>query len=252
MPKVDKKTLLIALPFVAALVIMYASAHLQGAWSERWGTFPELQLYAHQLERIPMDFGEWKGEDSEKSSENILKIAGAEGEFVRVYSNSSGQQVRVSIICARLRDVFYHTPDRCYPAAGFEMLGDPQPEVFDINKDETAQFLTTTFLKSEPTGTHSERGLWSWSSDGKWIAPKNPKLQFAGEKALYKMYVFAAVPPGNKKVGVEEYCVDFIRAFVPVLDVALAPAFNHDAAALNAFTPGAPAAAARTEETPTP
>ena len=177
---------------------------------------------------------------AEKSSDAILKIAGAEGEFVRVYSNASGQQVRVSIICARLRDVFYHTPDRCYPAAGFEMLGDPQPEVFEIGKGETAEFFTTTFLKSEPSGTHSERGFWSWSGDGKWIAPKNPKLTFAGQKALYKMYVFAAVPTGSKKLGIDEYCVDFIRAFVPVLDAALAPAFSYDATILTE-TPAPPA-----------
>jgi hypothetical protein len=237
-----KSPLLTYIPIAAAVVILVVTAFVQGSWSERWGTFPELQLYAKQLERVPMDFGDWKGEDAEKSDSNILKVAGAEGELVRVYQNVSGQSVRVSLICARLRDVFYHTPDRCYPAAGFEMMGDPQPEVFEIGNNETAEFFTTTFLKSEPTGTHSERGFWSWSGDGKWIAPKNPKLKFAGQKALYKMYVFAAVPPGVKKIAADDYCVDFIRAFVPVLNAALAPAFGHDTTILNE-KPAEPAAA---------
>jgi hypothetical protein len=249
MPKLDRQTALLGAPFVVALVIMAVSCRLQGSWSERWGTFPELQLYAKQLDKIPMDVGEWKGEDAEKSTEMILKVAGAEGELVRVYKNATGQSVRVSIICARLRDVFYHTPDRCYPAAGFEMLGDPQLEVVEIGNNETADFFTTTFLKSEPTGTHSERGFWSWSGDGKWIAPKNPKLKFAGQKALYKMYVFAAVPTGGKKLAGDDFCFDFIRTFIPVLDVALAPAFSGDASALNEkpaeAKPAAPASPAQ-------
>lgn len=227
MPTLNRQSMLTYVPIGAAVVIMIVSCLVQGSWSERWGTFPELQLFAQQLDQIPKDVGEWKGEDAEKSSEQILKIAGAEGEFVRVYHNASGQTVRVSIICARLRDVFYHTPDRCYPAAGFEMMGEPQEKVVEIG-NSTAEFFTTTFLKSEPTGTHSERGYWSWSGDGNWIAPKNPKLKFAGQKALYKMYVFAAVPSGAKKPGEDDYSVDFIRAFIPALDIALGPAFRND------------------------
>ena len=129
-----------------------------------------------------MQFGEWKGKDQEKSDAKILKIAGAEGELVRTYRNAHNEEVRISIICARLQDIFYHTPDRCYPAAGFEMQGDPQPEVFDCAGNVSAEFFTTSFLKSEATGTHTERGFWSWSGDGQWVAPKNPKLKFAGQQ----------------------------------------------------------------------
>jgi hypothetical protein len=243
MPKFDRKSLLTYAPFAAALVILVVSCFVQGSWSERWGNFPELQIYARRLGQIPLEFGEWKGEAAEATDEKILKIAGAEGEFVCVYQNASGQSVRVSIICARLRDVFHHTPDRCYPAAGFEMTSEPKPEVFEIG-NTTAEFFTTTFLKSEPTGTHSERGFWSWSADGKWIAPKNPKLKFAGEKALYKLYVFAAVPPGIKKAASrDDYCANFIRAFIPVLEQSLRPSAADNAPQVSKDTaPAKPAA----------
>ena len=213
------------LPLGAAIVILFVSRHYQGKWSERWETFPELQIYSQQLQEIPKDVGEWEGQKTETLDEKTMIAAGAEGEVSRVYRNASGQEVRVSIICARLRDVFYHTPDRCYPAAGFEMQGEPQPEVFEIGND-TADFFTTTFLKTEPTGSHRERGYWSWTADGKWIAPKNPKLAFAGQKALYKLYVFANVPPNSKEKSNEGLCVDFIRVFMPALDASLRPAME--------------------------
>jgi len=243
-------------PFVVAILVMGIAGYVQGKWSERWGTFPELQIFAKQLDAIPMQVGEWQGKDGAKSDDKIMKVAGAEGEFVRSYTNGSGQQVQVSIICARLRDVFYHTPDRCYPAAGFEMQGEPQPVVFDIG-DMACEFFTTSFNKSEPTGSHNERGYWSWSADGKWIAPKDPKLKFAGQRALYKLYVFAAIPPGKTRGG-DEFCADFIRQFMPALDQALRPAFDKAAGiepttaepVLPIDTPVAPAAAPAGEAKP--
>jgi hypothetical protein len=121
--------------------------------------------------------------------------------------------------------VFYHTPDRCYPAAGFEMQSEPQREVFEVPGGD-AQFFTAAFLKSEPTGTQAERGYWSWTADGKWVAPSNAKLSFAGERALYKMYVFGTIPSSGKERTDQDFCADFIRAFVPALNTALRPGFE--------------------------
>jgi EpsI family protein len=212
------------LPIAVAVVVMLAAGYVQGVWSERWGEFPELQAFKDQLPEIPKEVGEWKGEDSEASDERTLKVAGAEGELVRTYKNAQGDVVRVSIICGRLQDITYHTPDRCYPAAGFEMQGDPISDSIECG-DRTAEFLTTTFQKSEPTGTHTERGYWSWSGDGTWKTPSNPKFEFARyQHALYKMYVFGSIAPGKHKAGEQDFCREFIRVFVPRVESALRPA----------------------------
>jgi EpsI family protein len=226
MPKLDRQTLTTYGPIAAAVAIMAVTCGFQGRWSERWGTFPELDLYAEQLNQIPKQVGEWQGQDQAGSDEKIRKISGAVGELMRTYRNANGDEVRVSIICARQRDIFYHTPERCYPAAGFDMQGDPQQVAFEIGNTE-AQFFTTSFLKSEPTGTHAERGYWSWTGDGHWVAPRNPKVEFAGERALYKLYVFATIPPGSKgQNSSNDFCADFIRSFIPVATEALKPAME--------------------------
>src|SRR3990172_2375434 len=91
------------LPIGAAVVLMLGTGYVQGVWSERWGTFPELKIFADQLSAVPKQIGEWQGTDAEGSTEQIRKIAGAEGELVRAYRNANGDEVRISIICGRLR-----------------------------------------------------------------------------------------------------------------------------------------------------
>jgi hypothetical protein len=215
------------LPIAAAVLLMGVSCYYQGMWSERWGEFPELKIYADQLAEVPKKIGEWQGEDEGEADERIMKISGAAGQLTRVYTNAAGEQVRVMIMCARFQDIFYHTPDRCYPAAGFEMQSEPQREVFDLPGGGEAQFFSTSFLKSEPTGTHGERGFWSWTSDGEWLAPTNAKLEFAGARALYKLYVFGSLSANNRENNQDhDFCADFIRAFIPALNTALRPGFE--------------------------
>jgi hypothetical protein len=210
------------LPIVAAVLLMGVSAYYQGIWSERWGEFPELKIYSDQLHQVPLKIGEWEGKDIGESSERIKEISGAQGEFNRVYRNAAGEEVRVMLMCARFRDIFYHSPDLCYPAAGFEMLNPPQQEVID-----DAEFFTTTFRKSDPvTGTHDERGYWTWTSDGKWLAPKNERLTFSGERALYKMYIFGTVPASEQGRTEKDFIADFIRQFMPAATTALRPGFE--------------------------
>ncbi len=226
MPTMNRELLLkTGLPIAAAVLLMGVSCYYQGMWSERWGEFPELEIYAQQLSQVPLSVGEWEGEEGATSSERVRRISGAAGELNRVYRNASGEEVRVMLMCARYRDIFNHAPDRCYPAAGFEMMGKPQREAFDVG-DAEAQFFTTTFRKSDPTGTQEERGYWSWTSDGTWLAPTNERLTYGGERALYKLYVFASAPAASRGRPDSDFRVDFIREFVPALTRALMPGFK--------------------------
>jgi len=210
------------LPIAAAVLLMGVSCYYQGVWSERWGESPELVVYASQLHEVPLTIGEWEGKDIGGSDARIKQASGSEGDFNRVYRNAAGEEVRVMLMCARFRDIFSHSPDRCYPAAGFEMLNPPEQVIID-----EAQFFTTTFRKSDPTtGTHDERGYWTWTSDGKWLAPSNERVAFSGERALYKMYVFTTVPTGDRARADKDICGDFIRQLVPAATTALRPGFE--------------------------
>jgi hypothetical protein len=210
------------LPIAAAVLLMGVSCYYQGVWSERWGESPELKIYAEQIYNVPLEIGEWQGEEMGESEERIKRLSGSQAEFNRIYRNAAGEEVRVMLMCARFTDIFAHSPDRCYPAAGFEMLNPPEQVVID-----DSEWFTTTFRKTDQvTGTHDERGYWSWTADGKWYAPDNERARFTGERALYKMYVFSVVPSDGKSRTDKDICGDFIRDLVPAVTTALRPGFE--------------------------
>jgi EpsI family protein len=218
---------MVYVPIAVAVVLMVSAGYVQGVWSERWSTFPELEILSDQLKAVPQVVGDWRGTDAEKMDEQVKKIAGAEGTLTRTYANSAGEEVQVSIICGRLQHVTDHTPDRCYPAAGFEMESEPVRDVIDY-QGGSGEFFTTSFMKSEAAGRQAVRGYWAWSGDGEWAASDNPKFSFAGQQhALYKLYVFANVPSGaNKRPSDQDFCKEFIRQFIPTLNASLKPAFE--------------------------
>jgi hypothetical protein len=214
------------LPIVAAAALMIGAAAIQGSWTERWKAFPELELYAEQLKRVPMEFGEWKGETAPATDQRILDLAGAVGSLSRTYRNDRNEAVSVFIICGRLTDIFQHSPDRCYPAAGFEITGEKINQSVETGNG-VAEFITTTFMKADPSGNQNLRIYWDWCADGTWKAPMRPKdykWVFAGQRAIYKLYV--VTPNVGREVAADQNpAVDFIRVLIPELDRAFAPAF---------------------------
>jgi hypothetical protein len=217
------------LPVAAAVVLIGFTAVVQGIWTERWGEFPELEIYASRLKDVPMQIGDWIGEEVPETptSRRILDYAGAVGSLARNYRNDRNQQVQVFIVCGRFDDVFAHTPDRCYPAAGFESGGDITQYSVEIGS-EVAEFKTSTYLKSEPSGNQNLRIYWTFNANGPWIAPEQHRLEFAGARAIYKLYV--VVPSSGGEIPVDRNAaIDFIHLLIPELNEVFEPAFTAEA-----------------------
>lgn len=211
-------------PVAIAVVIIVTAAIVQGIWTERWGDFPELKLYADQLKNVPMQIGDWTGEDLPAEDQRVLDIAGAVGSLSRLYRNEHNDQVSIFIVCGRLDDVFFHSPDRCYPAAGFETTSDVGHQNIEVGSD-VAEFKTATFLKADPVGTQSLRIYWSFNGSGPWVAPDAYRWAFAGQRALYKIYVVSPISERDSS-SVQNPAVDFIRAALPQLNKAFAVALD--------------------------
>lgn len=213
------------LPVAAAVVLIVITAIVQGRWTERWSTFPELELYAQQLKKVPLQIEDWVGEDAPETDENkrILELAGAVGSLSRMYRNGRNEQVSIFIVCGRLDDVFFHTPDRCYPAAGFETSGDVTKQSVEIGS-EVVDFKTAMFLKADPNGSQNLRIYWSFNANGPWVAPDEYRWSFQGQRALYKIYV--VTPVGARDATVDQNpAIDFIHVLMPELNKAFEPAF---------------------------
>jgi hypothetical protein len=193
----------------AALVL--ATAIVQGLWSDRWtDSSADSQYLAERIDRLPLKLGDWQGEDI-AAAPRELRAAGAVGHLSRIYRNRlTGEQVSLFLICGHMRHVSVHTPDRCYPANGFEQQGEPQHFTIKTSAGPVETF-TTTFRQEEATGVHKQRVFWTWGYEAQWQAPDNPRVTFGGVRALYKLYLITSVPPSVQQPPEESPALHFAQ-----------------------------------------
>jgi hypothetical protein len=204
------------LPASVGLVLIVLTSIQQGYWTQRWedNTSEELAALAKAYAQIPLTVGDWEGEKSkEQGNQRELQAAGAVGHLSANYTNpKTGQVVSVYMICGASRDVSIHTPEACYPGAGFLMEGKTQKYTLG-SSSSPAEFTTAVFTKSTAAGTQRLRLFWAWTVDGNWQSPDYPRLVFGGRQSLNKIYLISVAPPDQP---INESPVEgFAKLFLP-------------------------------------
>ena len=218
------------LAVLAGAIVMLAGVTIvQGTWSERWKKISreEVERAAVLLEeRFPETFGDWRSERELPGDPKELKAAGAVGHISRLYRNDKSKaRVSAFVVCALPYDASAHTPDRCYPGAGFE-IGESEHRVsVELDEGRVAEVFTGTFVKSDQT----LRIFWTYGIPGEtpeapldWVAPQIARIALAGEPSVYKLYAIAdqtRIGPTQSMVE----CENFIAQLVPAFDAALQP-----------------------------
>ena len=237
---------------VAAVLLVGAVTLLQGMWTERWAPRADprlIQKAARALEEgFPVTFGDWEWvrEIDPKSDPKELERAGAVGHVARTFRNNRTQAVvSAFVVCATPYDASAHTPDRCYPGAGFEIAESEHRLDVPLRDGRQAETFTGTFRKDSQT----LRVFWTYGLKHSWVAPQLARieLQNAGVNSVYKLYAIINETKLRNAQSLEE-CKDFLATLLPALDAAVAKALEQPAASAAEEAP-VPAAAAETTET---
>ena len=206
---------------IAAIAVVVGVTLIHGQMTERWSgrnVTAELQQAAARLEsRFPIGFGPWEVAEELESRPGELERAGAVGHVSRAFVNTKTKaRVSVFVVCATPRDASGHTPDRCYPGAGFEIAETEHRETVPLADGRSAEAFTGTFRKSGQT----LRVFWTYGVDGRWVAPQIARIELADARAVYKLYVIideSTLPPGlGTKV-----CTEFLASALAEFDAAL-------------------------------
>jgi hypothetical protein len=72
-----------------------------------------------QLTDVPLQFGDWQGEEVPESNQEVLILLEPEQYVQRLYYNSQGQYMWLSMVGGRSSQPF-HPPDICYDADGWQ------------------------------------------------------------------------------------------------------------------------------------
>jgi hypothetical protein len=218
------------LSLVAAAVILIGGAYMQGSWTDRWvyERPEEVDEWVQRLDDIPLTIGDWQGDIGE-SDERQLQVAKAAGGTAITFKNQrNDKSVSVFIVCGRGRYVASHTPDKCYPAAGYNMGPSPQPYQITIDEYEEAdkpmpEFYTTRFSKESPEHAEHLRIFWAWNDGESWRAPSDAGMAYANDTVAYKMYVISQMRDAGEMIE-ESQAQEFIEEAMPILDATLFPA----------------------------
>jgi len=224
--------------FLVATGIVLAGAIVEGYWSLRWGPRTDwlLEPLAQAVKDTPLTVGEWIADQAAQPDPRVLEISGANALFQATYrEQAQGDYVTIYLLSGWSRDIAVHTPDACYPGAGFVMETSPQPftlsygaNVAGIGENTTglrqADLTTAIFTKTEPTGVTRLRVFWSWNDGRGWQSPRFPRWAFGGRRPLVKLYLVAESPPGLPTH--ESAALRLATVLLPVLDRQLEKAFT--------------------------
>jgi Protein of unknown function (DUF3485) len=208
-------------PVIVALSSIVLSGVLSGYQTDRWGMPADLHEARRRLASVPWTFGSWHGEEI-AVSERALQQAQAAGCLSRRYVNRVDRSaVQVLIVCGRPGPIAVHPPTACFTSAGYEMRSAPEGRFVQVKGDlPIAQLWVTDFEKRRAGMVSAIRTYWSWSHDGRWQIPENPRIAFAGSSPLYKMYVLRTkAEPGASPE--DDACTAFLKDFLPELQKAV-------------------------------
>jgi hypothetical protein len=232
------------LPVFLAFVLVIGVTAVQGLWTERWGgrdVAVDLARSGRLLEeRFPRQFGDWHLAEELESDPVALAASGAVAHIARSYENSvTGAKISAFVVCATPHNASGHTPDRCYPGAGFEIGESEHRQTVPLDDGRKAETFTGTFRKQGQT----LRVFWTYGVDGKWVAPQIARIELAGTDAVYKLYAIIDETRIKTAQSMQE-CLGFLAALLPALDQAVAAARVADKPAAAAEPAAAQAAAA--------
>lgn len=210
--------------FVALTLILLATlvgigiAH--GLRTDRWASEVSNASELQALEKMPAqignegELGSWQGKTIHR--DNLREALPDESTtMVRRYVSRENESVAVLLTRGRSGPmVIKHLPTECYPSSGYDIVGSPKRY---LTKHQPAdEFWVATFKKSNQAFPLVVRVYWSWSADGRWQTPDQPRLTFARHATLYKLYVVQDIP--NENVTFEGSPVhDFIDKFTDAM-----------------------------------
>jgi hypothetical protein len=201
----------------SAAALLAGSGIVHGLWTDRWAEPVDLTGAAARLKHVPTTVGAWQGADLEMKHNPNLNLAGV---LTRRYVNrDTGAVVTIYLACGRPGPVCVHSPDVCYEANGFKL---DRPRRFQLDADRTAgpELWTAGAVREKTAGAEYLRLFWSWHAADGWRISDSPRLAFAGESHLHKLYVIRELANPNEPMNAEP-CVEFMRAFLPALQAAL-------------------------------
>jgi hypothetical protein len=193
---------------IALIVLVFGGLGLANALKPSPGQSEEATLVQAKLDALPMTIGDWKAEASTIPPKQLV-VAEAQAHLSRIYTNAkSRSSINVMLLYGEPGPLGAHTPETCYAGAGFKQLGTPSVKSV---AGRSADYWSGNFETGGDV-TSTVNVNWTWGTDGVWKASDNPRFDFAGQTAIFKLYITRTLPRKDSETNpVEEFLPEFLK-----------------------------------------
>ena len=169
-----------------------------------------------------MTLGTWRGE-SVALDPKIARGAGATDIITRRYVDQrTGAAVDVIVLYGIPTEVYQHSPEVCYPSAGFERIEGPGRRTITAGRLE-APFFSLVYSKGEGGQAGLHEVYYAWRYNGRWLTETGPYKQFERIPGMYKVQLDRVISERERR-DVGNPCEAFLEVLLPELEGRLAAA----------------------------
>jgi hypothetical protein len=146
------------------------------------------------LKDLPKSMGHWHaidGSDSQLDPE-IARIAGSSDHIIRTYEDEkTGEQVTALILYGLANSVFGHTPEVCYPTAGYEQSVESVDHQFTMPGSATSVQYRSAYFSKRLGGMRlpeEAEVYYTFRHNGEWLPNvMNRWKSFRHHPAIFKI-----------------------------------------------------------------
>jgi hypothetical protein len=193
-----------------AVLMLAAGGAVEFARSGKSASTETIQKARAMLKSLPLKVGEWTSTDEEFDAKQ-LEVAEASAYVYRRYRRKD-DVVSVLIFAGHPKAIGAHDPTVCYGGAGYSQRKDPTVQTI-ATADEKSDKLWAARFEMDNVGASALQVQWGWTIDGSWKASVSPRIDFAREPLLYKIYV--SRPIGPRDNDRQDPSADLLNVLLP-------------------------------------
>jgi Protein of unknown function (DUF3485) len=176
-----------------------------------------LQERQFKLGEIPLTLGHWNGVKTEMD-QRIVAATGSHELITRHYTDSdTGVGIDVIVLFGPSSDIFIHTPELCYPKAGFTSHAVAVDRTLDCGGVE-AGFRSVAYTKGDAGSREIQDVYFTWRYNGRWTPNVGSPKQLERIPGMYKVQIARQLKSKESHADDHDPCESFLKVLIPDLE----------------------------------
>jgi hypothetical protein len=171
------------------------------------------------LAQVPINLGTWEGTATELDP-LIVEGTGSSDHITRHYvDRRTGVALDVIILYGPTHDVFIHSPELCYPKAGFTGFGESMERPIRC-PGGNVPFRSLAYTRGDPGRGESQEVYFSWRYNSRWSTTVTTPKQSERIPGMYKVQVARRIARGESRT-LDNPCESFLEVLIPDLEARI-------------------------------